>query len=207
MYVAFVFRACYFPLMSINQDTLDQVLQALGDTLEARGLAFELVVVGGSGLLLLGLVTRPTKDIDALALVDNGEYVSAKPFPPPLAQAVASVGRAFDLSETWLNAGPTDLLRFGLPEGFRDRVEIRRFGGLTLQVAARRDQICFKLYAAVDQGPKSKHSSDLRALQPTDDELLAAARWSRTHDPSEGYRQVLAEMLAALGLDGADDLV
>ena len=193
--------------MTIGKDTLDHVLQALGDTLEARGLAYELVVVGGSGLLLLGLVTRPTKDLDALALVDDGEYVPAEPLPPPLAQAVASVGRAFDLSETWLNAGPTDLLRFGLPEGFRDRVEIRRFGGLTIHVAARFDQICFKLYAAVDQGPRSKHAADLRALRPTDDELLAAARWSRTQDPSDGYRQVLAEMLAALGLEGADDLI
>ena len=133
--------------------------------------------------------------------------MSAKPFPPQLAQAVASVGRAFDLSDTWLNPGPTDLLGFGLPEGFRDRVEIRRYGGLTIHVAGRFDQICFKLYAAVDQGPKSKHAADLRALRPTDDELLAAARWSRTHDPSQGYRQLLTQMLAALGLESPDDLV
>ena len=193
--------------MNIGRDILNQALRALGETLEARGLAYELVVVGGSGLLLLGLVTRPTQDLDALALVHRGEYVSAEPFPPQLAEAVASVGRAFDLSETWLNAGPTDLLRFGLPEGFRDRVEIRRFDGLTIHVAARFDQICLKLYAAVDQGATSKHAADLRALRPTDDELLAAARWSRTHDPSDGYRSLLAETLAALGLEGADDLI
>lgn len=51
---------------------------------------------------------------------------------------------------------------------------------------------------------RSKHAADLRALQPTPEELLAAARWSRTHDPSEGYRQELLGALTALGVEDAD---
>lgn len=128
----------------------------------------------------------------------------AEPLPRPLAEAIADVGRTFGLGEQWLNAGPTDLLRLGLPEGFRDRVEIRRIGGLTLHVAGRFDQICFKLYATADQGIRSKHAADLQALEPTRDELLAAARWSRTHDPSEGYRQELTGVLFALGVEDDD---
>jgi hypothetical protein len=31
--------------------------------------------------------------------------------------------------------------------------------------------------------------------------LLDAARWSRSHDPSEGYRSVLAQVLAHFGVD------
>lgn len=193
--------------MDIDRHLLGQVLRALGEVLEARGLAYELVVVGGSNLLLLGLITRPTKDLDALALVENGHYAPAEPLPSPLMQAIASVGRAFDLSQEWLNPGPTDLLRFGLPEGFQDRVEVRHYGGLTIQLTGRFDQICFKLYAAVDQGPRSKHAADLRALRPTQDELLAAGRWSRTHDLSEGYRRMLVETLAAFGIEAADGLV
>jgi hypothetical protein len=111
------------------------------------------------------------------------------------------------LDEQWLNARPTDLLRFGLPEGFEDRVEIRRYGGLTLRIAGRFDQICFKLYAAVDQGMESRHGADLRTLEPTHEELLAGARWSRTHDPSEGYRQGLVKLLEAMGVEDADDRV
>ncbi len=68
-------------------------------------------------------------------------------------------------------------------------------------------EICFKLYAAVDQGMRSKHAADLQALQPTHEELLAAARWSRSHDPSEGYRQELAKVLTALGLEDTDGQV
>ena len=108
------------------------------------------------------------------------------------------------LSDDWLNPGPTELLRFGLPAGFEQRVQRRYYGGLTLLVAGRLDQICFKLYAAVDQGAGSKHAADLRRLEPTRGELLSAARWSRTHDPSDGYRQELVAMLKVLAVE-ADD--
>jgi hypothetical protein len=117
-----------------------------------------------------------------------------------------SVGRTLGLSDDWLNPGPAELLRFGLPEGFEGRVERRRYGSLTVHVAGRLDQICFKLYAAVDQGPGSKHSADLRRLKPTREDLLTAARWSRTHDPSDGYRDELVATLIMLGVEvsGAD---
>jgi hypothetical protein len=193
--------------MDMDRALLDRALRTLGETLEARGLAYELVVIGGSSLLLLGLIRRPTRDLDAVALVEDDEYVSAEPLPAPLVEAVADVGRALALDEQWLNARPTDLLRFGLPEGFEGRVEIRRYGGLTLRIAGRFDQICFKLYAAVDQGMESRHGADLRTLEPTHEELLAGARWSRTHDPSEGYRQGLVKLLEAMGVEDADDRV
>jgi hypothetical protein len=74
---------------------------------------------------------------------------------------------------------------------------------LTVSFASRLDQIHFKLYAAVDQGP-GKHEQDLHALEPTQDELVAAARWSRTHDPSDGYREMLIQALAFFGVEDAD---
>jgi hypothetical protein len=54
----------------------------------------------------------------------------------------------------------------------------------------------------VDQGA-GRHEADLRALDPTADELLAAARWTRTHDPSDGFRQELIAALAHLGVTDA----
>ncbi len=108
------------------------------------------------------------------------------------------------VGDNWLNAGPASLLDFGLPAGFRQRADVRRYGSLTVQVASRFDQICFKLYAAVDQGASSKHLDDLRLLEPTHAELLEAARWSTTHDPSEGYRTQLIALLKMLGITDAD---
>lgn len=65
------------------------------------------------------------------------------------------------------------------------------------------DQIHFKLYALVDQGV-GRHEEDLRALAPTRDELLAAARWTQTHDPSPGFREQLEAALRYLGLEDVD---
>jgi len=55
----------------------------------------------------------------------------------------------------------------------------------------------------VDQGPRSKHAADLRALSPTADELLFAARWTLTQDASPGFRRVLLEALELFGVEGA----
>lgn len=187
-----------------NVEVADRLLTALGEQLAALGQRFELVVVGGSGLLALGLIERSTRDVDILALRSGDELGSARPLPPNLEVARDRVARDFSLPTDWLNPGPTDLLKFGLPEGFLDRLDRRDYGeALTVYLASRYDQIHFKLYALVDQGP-GKHEDDLRALSPTQAELVAAARWSRLHDPSEGYAQILREVLSHLGVDDVD---
>ena len=112
--------------------------------------------------------------------------------------AVADVARAYGLADDWLNGGPTDLLDPGLPAGFLDRATIHEFGPLTIRAAARFDQIHLKLYAVVDQGPQSKHMHDLRTLAPTEEELLLAAGWCRTHDPSPDFAEMLSQALRRL---------
>ena len=103
-----------------------------------------------------------------------------------------------------MNLGPESLPDLGLPVGFVDRLERHDYGGLIAWLADRFDMIFFKLYAAVDQGPRSRHIQDLRELGPDHDELLAAARWTITHDASPGYRSLLVETLGQLGLEDAD---
>ncbi len=179
----------------------DTLLDALAEQVSARGQSYTVAVVGGAALLALGLVSRATRDVDIVALVEDGVLTSAEPLPAPLAESARIVARDFGLAEGWLNAGPTSLLDFGLPEGFYARAHRRDFGdALRVLLASRVDQIHLKLYAVVDQSA-GKHLNDLRALNPTSDELLAAARWSRTHDPSEGYRDGLVRVLAHFGAD------
>lgn len=55
----------------------------------------------------------------------------------------------------------------------------------------------------VDQGG-GRHEADLRELNPSPEELIAAARWSMTQDPSPGYKSVLASALEVLGVNDAD---
>jgi len=182
----------------------DVVLHALEEQLRTSGESFELVVIGGTALQALGIVDRSTKDVDVVALMKDSTLLPASPLPPELERAAAIVARDFRLPEDWLNAGPTGLLEWGLPAGLLDRVETKVLGpNLTVHFAGRFDQIHFKLYAMVDQGA-GKHERDLRSMRPTQSELLDAARWARTHDPSPGFEQELRAALRYLGVEDAD---
>jgi len=191
----------------LGPDLLEEALQALGAVLRQRGLSFELVAIGGSSLMLLGLINRPTRDLDVAALVSQGDYVKADPLPAGLAEAASDVAHALGLPADWLNPGPTSIVETGFPEGFASRVVVRRYGSLTLNIASRYDQIFLKLYAAADQWPRSKHADDLRRLQPAREELAAAARWTMSQDPSEAFRELLQNALLELEIDDVDSLL
>lgn len=185
---------------------LREALEVLGEILADRGLVHDVAVVGGRALLLSGYIERPTKDLDVVARVVGDTWMLAEPMPVDLVEAVRDVGVALDLGPDWLNAGPTSLFTAGLPVGFAERAAVRRFGPLTVRLASRVDQIALKVYAAADHWPlQGKHLQDLRSLTPTNAELVAAACWCATHDPSEGFRDVqLAPVLALFGVLAAD---
>lgn len=109
----------------------------------------------------------------------------------------------FGLPDDWLNSGPTAMLQWGLAEGFVERLTARSYGALTAHFASRFDQIHFKLFAFADLGG-GRHEADLKALAPSREELLVAAAWAQTQDPSEGFRGVLAAALEQLGVDDAE---
>jgi hypothetical protein len=196
-----------------NQKGVEVILKALGEQLEGLiDKPVELLVCGGSALNILGLVQRTTEDVDILAYVRRDEegkvsIVKAEPLTPELTEAAKKVARDFNLPERWLNPGPASAVDFGLPVGLMDRVITRKFGKkLIIHFLGRYDQIHFKLYAAVDQGP-GKHLDDLLALKPTSDEIVRAVRWSMTHDVSEGFKQNLKALLNYLGFrDAAERL-
>lgn len=185
---------------------LEEALLTLGQLLHDRDETHDVVLIGGGALLLLGLIERPTKDLDAVARVQDGRWLRAEPFPEGLRRAVTEVADALDLEQDWLNPGPAGLVDLGLPDGFQERTVLRRYGALTIRLAAVEDLVAFKLYAAADHWPdRSRHLADLRKLGPTHEALVAAARWCRTHDPSAGFRDsLLLPVLAELGVVDPD---
>lgn len=185
-------------MTDLSSVDLEIALSTLGKLIEDKGFYYEVVVIGGGGLLLIGLMIRTTKDLDLVALIDKGEFISAKPLPNPLIQAIEEVAVAFNMNKDWINIGPSDLLTLGLPNGFKSRMSTIRYGGLTTHLAGRFDQICFKLYATVDQGPTSKHYADLKFLKPNKDELAEAQEWCITHDTSEGFFKELEAVVNEL---------
>jgi hypothetical protein len=192
--------------MNLGQRQFEEALTTLGDVLAGRGLAYEVVLVGGGSLLLRGIIERPTKDADVVGMrLESGDIVSVDGLPEPLALAVRDVGRALGLAPDWLNLGPASLLDLGLPPGFAERLSRAGFGSLVVWFAGSYDLVCLKLYAAADHWPsRDRHLEDLRALRPTREHLLEAARWARTHDPSPGFRSLLVAVLGELGVEDAD---
>jgi hypothetical protein len=96
--------------MDINSANLEEALTVLGQLLADRGHYYEIVAIGGGGLLLLKLMERTTKDLDLVALIENGHLVSADPLPQILLQAAEEVSKALELGKNWLDSRPTSLL-------------------------------------------------------------------------------------------------
>jgi hypothetical protein len=190
---------------AIGREQLQAALAALGELLAARGHRFDVVLIGGGNLILRELIQRPTtRDLDILGVLTADGVEPIRPMPEPLRDAIVDVGRTFGLASDWLNTGPEALLDLGLPSGFVGRLERRDFGGLVAWLAGRFDMVCFKLYAAADQGLRSRHFQDLRDLEPGPGDLIEAARWTMSQDPSPGFRSMLVEVLSGLGFEDAD---
>ena len=188
-------------MKKLNQENLGSILIQLNDLigLETED-CFELIVCGGSALIALGLVQRTTKDIDVVAMIANGKTIDPEPLPGELVKSAAKLAKFSGLPADWLNTGPADLFRLGLPEGFAQRLVTRVIGAnLILHYTSRFDQIHFKLYASVDRG--GYHITDLLALAPTDEELRQAAAWTLTHDVSSSFREMLEFLLRELGYE------
>ena len=162
------------------------------------------VVCGGSSLLAMGLVSRTTtRDVDILARIEKGAIVTPRPLPEWLMASAMEVQKQLNMPDEWLNAQVADetLFTCGLPEGLQSRLTSKSYGPrLLISYISRRDQIFLKLHAAVDRDG-GRHLQDLLDLSPTADELLDAARWTRTQDPSEGFLINLGLLLTSMGHD------
>lgn len=191
-------------MKSLDADQLDKVLTLLDERLKIiNSPSVDLVVCGGSALIATKMINRTTKDVDIVARVEsNGMLIDPEPLPTELVESAKVVAENFHLPMDWLNCGPSDLFRMGLPDNFSNRLQ-KQFVGekLTIFFIGRLDQIFFKLYASVDRG--GYHIEDLLKLVPTPEELVQAAKWSMTHDVSEGYALMLRQLLSQLGFDDA----
>ena len=160
--------------------------------------ATEIVVCGGSALIATGLVPRTTQDVDIVALIQSNVLIDSEPLPDYLLNAADNVGTILSLPADWLNNGPASQFQMGLPPGFQERLTTVVVGKkLTVHYIGRYDQIFFKTFASADRG--GYHVSDLKALNPAEDELIAAAKWCITQDTSEAFRMILKDMFKQLG--------
>jgi len=199
--------------MNSEYERIEKAFKLLDGRLRLnRSDSFSLVVCGGAALNGMHLVQRTTSDVDIVALLDSSNQLAdPAPLPEELLVAAKEVADPLNLPPDWLNNGPSSgdggLFRLGLPVGFKERL-VRDYQGekLTIYFAGRLDQIHFKLYAAIDQ-LGSYHASDLKQLSPSDEELLQAAQWTMTHDPSEGFKIAMRLFLREFGYERLVDKI
>ena len=195
----------YTARMSMQLEEIRVPLRTLGAILQDRGTPFELLIVGGGDLLLLGLIDRATADVDVIGVKDGSHYQQATELPEPLLNAAADVSDTLGIPAKWINSGPASLMEFGLPLGL---------GGAyrSPHVWRARDppDVLFRsdlLQALRGHRPRTRRQALPRsgAVGPTKQELLTAAAWARSHDPSEGFRTMLIGCLDRFGVE-ADDV-
>ena len=187
--------------MNLSASSLDRALWTVAAFLEdAVAPSEQLVIIGGSALLALGIVSRTTQDVGILAGVDPEQgLVDPRPISKTLQTAAVKVAGELGLALDWLNTGPADQIYAGLPEGFLSRLTKREYGPLlTIHLPDRIDLIHFKLFAIVDQGA-GRHSADFAALRPSDEEVMAAVRWVLTQDAAAVFPTLVFETVRALG--------
>jgi len=162
-----------------------------------------LLCCGGSGLCMLEILTRSTKDVDALAfVVDGGVLKPIEGFSPEMEKAIAQTARQFDLDDDWLNAEASIVLKRGLPEGILERSlsHTHKYGPcLTVQFIDRLDQVALKLFAAMDPVKGRKHEEDLVEMKPTRQEIEHALRWMTGWNSNAAFKKRLAFLVEGLG--------
>lgn len=171
---------------------ISHLLQEVGNIYDQlKGPPLSIGICGGAALILTDMVPRTTTDIDLLYPLE---------LPPQFIEAATIVAASHALPQKWINQGPKDLYTMGLPDGYESRATPLKLGhNITAYLAGRRDQIFFKIYAAVDRA--GYHVDDLLQLSPNDEEIFEAAKWSMTHDVSDEFRNILKSMLTQLGYD------
>lgn len=162
----------------IDPGSLEEILAQLGAALGRRGGRHELLVVGGSALLLGRYGVRPTRDVDVMGIRVGGTFVYRAQMPADLEEAADEVRLIYDLDPGWLNLGPMDRLEDGLPSGYENRLETRNYGSLTIHFLGRADLLALKVLAASDPTRGNRDMTDLRVLAPDRGELIPAARWA-----------------------------
>lgn len=152
----------------------EDILNKFDQALSARSLSLEATVIGGAAMVLLGITTRQTRDVDVL----NPELDAlVKRASVEFAHQMRCEGVMLD--DDWFNDGPHALTDV-LPEEWGRRLRVLYQGdALSLTTLSRLDLLKTKLFALCDRGTDL---SDCLAMAPALDEIDACKTWVSEQD-------------------------
>tara|TARA_B100001094_G_C17582336_1_gene508014 strand:+ start:27 stop:554 length:528 start_codon:yes stop_codon:yes gene_type:complete len=150
--------------------------------LDSKGLKFEGVVIGGTALVLLDIITRHTKDFD---LINHR-------IPEDIAEAATEFAKAENLSLQWFNSGPTDLVKH-LPNDWQTTTQIIYQGdALTFMTLSRSNLLKAKIWAYCD---RTRDYDDILHMAPTPKELGDTAEWLYPLDTNPNWPEWVDECI------------
>jgi len=156
---------------------------------------FELVVVGGAAMALDEFKDQ-TRDID---------LILPEILPAALKEGIAHVSKAKRLPPEWINTNAANILKKlkptkGLPEYFNETSRTIDIGdNLKITLIGRQALIGMKLLASTPS--YTKHTDDIRSLNPRKKEIEEAVRFVLSIDNDELRKKDLRIVLKAIGFD------
>lgn len=185
----------------MDERKAEEMLRALGAVLDERGSdPVDVVICGAMVLLMRGIISRPTRDIDGLGLVveRGGTLALERPLlSGDFGAAVERVGNLYGEGKHWFSTAATILHDdTTLPEDIVAEAEARRYGErLTVRLCSRRHMVFLKLWAAVNRGEPD--IGDLEAMAVSEEEAEEAAAWCLAQDGEALER--IAAVLEVIG--------
>ena len=172
-------------------------LRLLSEWLQVKypGETFQLTVVGGAAMALNGFKDQ-TKDIDLLR---------PETLPTSLKEGIAHISKVKGLSGEWINVQAANIFRkLGqwkrLPDYFEQISKTIEVGdNLKMHLIGREALITLKLYASTPT--YTKHTTDIKSLKPTAEEISEAVKFVLSIDDTEPRRDDLRLVLEDLGFD------
>ena len=181
----------------LNKTQIIENLEVLSEWLSVKypDDTFELVVVGGAAMALEEFKDQ-TRDIDLLL---------PEILPAALKEGIAHVSRAKRLPPEWINTNAANILKKlkptkGLPEYFNETSRtIDIVDNLKITLIGRQALIGMKLLASTPS--YTKHTDDIRSLNPRKEEIEEAVRFVLSIDNDELRKEDLRIVLKAIGFD------
>ena len=159
---------------------IKQTLDYLNLYLHKKGLHRTFIICGGASLILQGITTRGTQDIDVV-----GPEIDVA-----LKEASVYVADQLGLNPQWLNADPRGLAQDMAP-GWEKRIfEVYKSTGLIIYSISREDMIFTKFYAYCD---RQKDLQNLIDLKVTSKEIDRAAKLTIQKDVNPLWPQYVKE--------------
>ena len=147
------------------------------------------IVIGGAALIVMGVISRDTVDVDCLGPKLSEEILAhaanfRKKFPE------------LQLKENWINNGPASLIR-ELPPGWREGLTPIFSGkALNLTTLSRMDLLRTKLFAFCD---RDQDLQDCMALHPSPKELDTCFDWVANRDANPDWPENVRRHFTLLG--------